>query len=499
MSRSFMKSVPPRPSGVEPHPHSIARVYKLQLITPLFGGGVEAGVNDPITLIRPSSIRGHLRFWWRATRGEEYETAEALRAREGEIWGTTDNPSSVQIEVRVTARSEPEPCAQYTWNAERRRHELHWNAPFDTGVSLPYALFPFQGKTGENAKDPAGCVRRADFDLAVRWLRIDRLQELREIENRRRIRLDLKPLPPTIKDIGLDVEAAVWAWVNFGGIGARTRRGCGALCCVPALPSESDIYPRSAERYGEWLIERMRYYGISRPSTPRPWPTFFRTVCLKESNQDALGCWKGAIQLLKDFRQGVSIPGVDLGRDKGEMPRRPGRSRWPEPEAIRELVLTQRDLAARPAKWHPKDLRMPGSYFPRAELGMPIIFEIRDEVVPGAPTRKGGPPNIKPTLQFDENSDRMASSIILRPVRFSDGRCAALMAVLTTEPLQSAWLEKGDFDLTSGLVVTIRDATLASYPDSPLSRRTPGSPGSALEAFESFAVEPNQKYMRVFP
>lgn len=59
------------------------RSYKL--ITPLFGGGVEAGVNDPITPIRASGIRGQLRFWWRAIRGGGYSSIEKMREEESKI------------------------------------------------------------------------------------------------------------------------------------------------------------------------------------------------------------------------------------------------------------------------------------------------------------------------------------------------------------------------------------------------------------------------------
>jgi len=41
----------------------ITETRSYRLITPLFGGGVKAGVNDPITPIRASGIRGQLRFY----------------------------------------------------------------------------------------------------------------------------------------------------------------------------------------------------------------------------------------------------------------------------------------------------------------------------------------------------------------------------------------------------------------------------------------------------
>ena len=45
------------------HPDMETRTYEIQVITPLFGGGVEAGKGYHPDTDRLSSIRGHLRFW----------------------------------------------------------------------------------------------------------------------------------------------------------------------------------------------------------------------------------------------------------------------------------------------------------------------------------------------------------------------------------------------------------------------------------------------------
>lgn len=64
MTRPIKVTCPDVPKDIASHhPGTIPKKYAIEVITPLFGGGVEAGKNDPITLIRPSSIRGHLRFW----------------------------------------------------------------------------------------------------------------------------------------------------------------------------------------------------------------------------------------------------------------------------------------------------------------------------------------------------------------------------------------------------------------------------------------------------
>lgn len=98
----------------------------ISLVTVLHGGGAIAGYSDEITPFRPSSIRGH-RFWWRATRGAEYNTWQALRKHEDVIFGDTDQQSPVRIRVDCPDALKPKriPLRRYEKDLYRR-----------------YALFP---------------------------------------------------------------------------------------------------------------------------------------------------------------------------------------------------------------------------------------------------------------------------------------------------------------------------------------------------------------------
>jgi len=457
---------PTRPEEVDPHPGSETRIYEMQMITPIFGGGAEAEVNDPVTLIRPSSIRGHLRFWWRATRGAKCKTVNELRKKEGEIWGTPENPSSVCIEVVVEEQDDPFECASYKHRGDGG-YRLEWSAPFNVQrSSLPYVLFPFQGKAPESdePKNPSKMVKSARFKLITHISSANG------------------------DNIEKDVEAAVWAWVNFGGIGARTRRGCGALYCL----NPKSLTPPSFEEFKKWLIERSEHYELPTMHSPpsseedailakssfsvathsssslRTWPTLGR-ILLKDG-RDSISSWDECIKVMNDLRQRSE------GRDRGST-MRPGRSRWPEPESLRKLIVTQKHLVSRPRKMHPPDHRMKNIIaFPRVEFGMPTIIEIRKE-------------GIKPTLQPDKDHDRMASPLILKPVRFSNGRFASMIIRLNSPPLDTAYVKPGKNDLEFGHPISlseIRDTRLASYPDSPIDKFC--STGSALDAFISFAL-----------
>jgi len=526
----------------------VTRSYEIEVITPIFGGGTEAGVNDPVTLIRPSSIRGHLRFWWRATRGANCASVSELRQREGEIWGTTDNPSPVCIEVEVEKHDDSLECASYKW--DKRMHHgkggyrLIWSEPFwymfkwhdipgkDNGKllesliqqfdvkwvknakiekidadktikisaekhilslrindrrteliaeidgvkankrfnvrmedhelnvyaqnsSLPYVLFPFQGKAPDSnePKDPSKMVKSARFKLIV------------QISS------------PDGKNIEKDVEAAIWAWVNFGGIGARSRRGCGTLYCIGSTPQDSNLTPSNLQNFDEWLKGRISHYELVKLSTFRDWPTLGKFYLSDKDSTNPIYCWEECICVLKDLRQGVN-----LGRDPG-----PGRSRWPEPESVRNIAMKQKGLGTRPHNWHSPDPRMPDIAFPRAEFGMPIIIEIRGE-------------GLKHTLQHSEDHDRMASPLILRPMKFSNGSFASMIIRLNTPPLGPAYLKPDKKDRVIGYHIPapeIVDPNRSSaFPESPRHKFcTAGC--SALDAFVLFAQ--SRGFVEVIP
>ena len=60
--------IPPCPDAPDTQdPRLVAHAYQIELVTPMFGGGVSTRVNDPSFPIRPTAIRGQLAFWWRAT------------------------------------------------------------------------------------------------------------------------------------------------------------------------------------------------------------------------------------------------------------------------------------------------------------------------------------------------------------------------------------------------------------------------------------------------
>ncbi len=359
------------------------RTYRIELITPLFGGGVEAGRNDPTMPIRSTAIRGQLRFWWRATCGRLLSTV-AMWRREEEIFGSPEFPSPFQVGVSGVEGVRP----------------IDPKQEFDRFGPESYALFP----AVENGNRLL--AEGLKFQLQLRWPDVERLHMLRKAQNER-LRQARKPLlPADIHDLTGDVEAALWAWLTFGGLGARTRRGAGAVHCQrPIVPAAGKPTPAARTFVGP-------------------------------AEKHAIAAWIRAVGIYRDFRQ------TPRGRPHRKTistrggPRSitvPGRSHWPEADSIRVLTgcslkpAPGTSFPSVPADEDPHDHStpvVPASVlpaFPKAVLGLPINFHFADAPGKNQPGQANKDPQdvqLVPLLPkvggSQEPGERMASPVFTR-------------------------------------------------------------------------------------
>lgn len=385
------------------------RTYKI--ITPLFGGGEEPQKADSITTVRATEARGHLRFWWRATRGglPEFEgKLEKMREREEQIWGSSaeknkPGPSRVIVNVQIAAGGKPISTVDvYSKKAGKK-------IPVELGsLSSPwgYAAFPLREEKVRHAngrievKKPLGSVLPPDveFILEVKY-------------------------PSTL---ATDVKAALWAWETFGGIGARTRRGFGAI----QLESE-ESESRGIEEGITKSLKKHVATGDFPDGVPHLTPDMEVAVKTfgKPSDKDrtaVIEAWEFLIKKLKDFRQ---------KRYEGSG-NTPGRSKWPEPDSIRQILNADKKYTFGTHKPQPPVLER----FPRAKFGLPIRFEFP---VPKPP--KPDPKDPKTTtlqgvpMRKNDNKpiDRLASPLIIRPLKCKNGEAAGIALVLKWKAIET--------------------------------------------------------------
>jgi CRISPR-associated protein Cmr1 len=345
-----------------------------ELITPLFGGGVEPQQADPISSVRASSVRGQLRFWWRATRGGHYATLEQLAAAEAALWGSaasTDKGGQSLVLVEVVQTHAGRPFAP---NGKASIGE--------PGSSFSYVAFPLN-KTDNVA------LEGVQFKLRLSYP----------------------------KDRTTDVAAALWAWETFGGIGGRTRRGFGSLRCLAVTQNGETIevnQPKTnaPEQVLTWLKQGLHKHVVETWHLAKvPHIAADPEFVLFSSHANALRVWQELFAKLKNFRH---------QRPSGRMP---GRNHWPEPDVIRRRTGRFANYRDKDGNLHDHRrplLDPPIDAFPRAAFGLPIQFEFkRDDQQNGDPKDKN--PLLPRRADKDENYNRFASPLILRPLACADG------------------------------------------------------------------------------
>ncbi|MFY9180151.1 MAG: type III-B CRISPR module RAMP protein Cmr1 [Venatoribacter sp.] len=312
--------------------HSI----ECELVTPMYGGGVESTVVDEKMPIRVSSIRGQLRFWWRLLAEHKWKlgSAKAIREAEFDLWGgmgDANGSKSSKVFIRV---EQPQHTALVDYD--------------DKEINLPYVLFPAANETDES-KNPHRLLKAEDsvFVMQIAFSNLALHQ------------------PVLIEQV---IEALRW-WGSFGGLGFRSRRGLGAVRLIACSEFEQVTQSVSAE---EAALANCRL------------------IMRGNAGPNAMQQLRNAIQRLADFRQGKNI-----GRNPGQQHNRPGRSRWPEPDALRRIQRTHHTDHA--------PVHAAGNVFPRALFGAPIIYHF---------VGRGEPRDVE--LKF-ATGERLPSPIIIRP------------------------------------------------------------------------------------
>jgi CRISPR-associated protein Cmr1 len=337
----------------------------LELVTPLLGGAAVPRTLDDVDVVRVPSIRGQLRFWWRALHAQEFASSRALWEAESALFGRAADEaggrSPVELRVKDVAASD-------TDYDDIRLY------PKDGKPATPgaYALFPARAEAGGTPVAP----RR---------------------EPGTRFTLELRAPAPVLETL----RNVVRAWILFGGYGSRTRRGLGSLGVVSA--DRSEWLPREATREAlAALFGRDLFAPVSRPPTETPrlaGASLYVGAALPKAEE----AWTTALGWLRDFRQGTNTGARESGLGKAE-PSRPSISNWPEADKIRQLTDKTKDHPPRYGK---------DPAWPRAGFGLPIVGQFQTRARGGGRYEEPGPFEIA-WRQGNEPRNRLASPLIVK-------------------------------------------------------------------------------------
>jgi CRISPR-associated protein Cmr1 len=207
------------------------------------------------------------------------------------------------------------------------------------------------------------------------------------------------------------IKGAISAWLVFGGVGSRTRRGCGALMVTEHeqrrnyLPPSPSIADGAATR--TWL-EKLVFAGGCGPD----WTKLdgAGVICDKPGAYSPLAVdeiWKDLGYFWSRIRK-LHIDGQDY--------KPVGKTLWPDHRRLSEIRGREAKLV-----------------LGKAYLGLPIIYQqgrgFKGELKPDKDRHGGG---------------RAASPVILKPLMYADGTVSAMVAVLRTPIVKLKHLKAGD-------------------------------------------------------
>ena len=423
---------------------------RLKVVTPILGGGPKLRDVDRVDIIRVPTVRGHLRFWWRALYGHQYTTSQELYAAESALWGRpADNTGSggrsgvVEVD-KEGARS----SVDVRIDVDRSGLPKPDETPVEIGSVKGYALWPAREPHAD--RRPPG----TDFQLTI--------------------------IGPAAQEVAL--KNVVRAWILFGGYGSRTRRGLGSL--TVAGDNASWLPPATTKDASGFRTVLTELFSTDVFSGQPACPTVETPILARASlfmgdavrattdNPDA-GTWAIALGWLRDFRQGMNT-GARRRPAKGDPePRRPSISHWPEADVWRSIEGGTYSHSSRYAGQRA---------YPRAGFGLPIQTRFQSK-------RRGGgvlqePDNF--TLYWHDGAnvhDRFGSALIVKALPLRGNMFAPCALWLTR-----AYPAKANVVVRETTVAQTGasfDANYIAHPDAPEFVKSAGVDG-LREAFTNW-------------
>lgn len=384
MSRSTPQHQAPSYGSLPPKKARIGRggpvvrelSVRIEVVTPTLGGSSQTRTIDDVDFIRAATVRGHLRFWWRALHAAGYGSPDELYRRESEVWGraATDEGGRSAVDVRITLEN-----AGGIDASDIRLYDSR------DGKATPgaYALWPARAETKTNTPT---APRR---------------------EPGTRFRLTLVA-PASLEG---ELRNVVRAWLLFGGYGSRTRRGLGSF---NALEDPNSWLPPKATRDAMTTLFGLDVFASSERKVADAPCLGGAALHVGKPERDAVKAWTAALDWLKEFRQGTSGKPGERAREPGtgkQQPQRPSISNWPEADKIRRIKGKTRAHA-------PVHNATP--VWPRAGFGLPIIGQFQTKGRDGSRFEEPGSFELRWRSGNTEH-DRLASPLIVKAMPLADG------------------------------------------------------------------------------
>jgi len=223
--------------------HLIATA-ELTLVTPGFFAGADpyGSTADKECDLRPATLRGHLRWWWRTMHAGFLSPYELSRL-EAAIWGDTDSGGAVALKITPLEKPDFKKPERYDKETIRNSARLDRSYITDrkTSQGLFYASYGMDEQQGQGRRYylPAGA--RWNIQFIARGTKYNDSELSSETVLRQTL-------------------YALWLLCNLGAVGSKSRHGFGSLQFTgfkienASIPSIPDYLVRSVTDTAQGLL-----------------------------------------------------------------------------------------------------------------------------------------------------------------------------------------------------------------------------------------------------
>lgn len=224
--------------------------FDLEAITPIFMRGADQTKAE----IRASSIKGLMRWWFRALAGNYFGNDVAgLKKAEEYVFGSTKRRSRVVVEVSSKESKPMDFECEIKYNERRNELRPYLKIKIDSDELPAYLFFPIKMNIDEIAKD---CLNEVLKEKGI-WNRFRNEGQMKAILSKKgldypnglieeflKVLFKVAPIYyPAGTKFTLSIKAVdeisfrlalytLWLISNFGGIGFRWRRGAGSVMAI---------------------------------------------------------------------------------------------------------------------------------------------------------------------------------------------------------------------------------------------------------------------------
>jgi CRISPR-associated protein Cmr1 len=264
----------------------------LELLTPAFWSGADQKEVE----LRSQSVKGILRWWWRAVVGDHRQELESLRDEEAQLFGSAESKlrSPLCLQISPVDSANVKDYGGYPWKSGKMVQSGTYSID-----AIEYLAYGPVATVGRKEKDQSGRALDPKFNDAKGKAKAGLVLKRPAFDVGSGFVLSLQWREDSIEKMALGkLFSAVAAWIAFGGIGSRARKGWGAVDLV-----EISGEPQQLETCAKEEIWRAKENLLKNPgklnliSIPK-WPTVeFRQLCHRtHSSQD----WRDVLGKLGD-------------------------------------------------------------------------------------------------------------------------------------------------------------------------------------------------------